>query len=449
MAIEKGVKLRVEILPDAGKMNDGLRTLKDALAKDHEQIRSIGAEWDKIFRDPKQPTIKALKRDEIEGGGEPAGSKPKGNDPLSEFARGVGGPLAKIGAIYDKLRGGIEGLGRVFAGAEKPSSTGSTGGGFFSGPAPRPQPAPVQGGSSGFTAPTKGPDLSKIGGQGKTPSVDIKSVGGEAAEAGEAGAAGEGIMAALGPIGMIAGAAVLAGTALKGLADAGFSAAAKANPAVVNRFQLAMDDMTAVIGQRFLPVVEFSTGIVRSFGDFLANALPSVGDVSSALEDLRPAMDEIKDAFADFAPLLKQIARQWLTDFAAGLKVAMLTVKQFVQSLRDFFGVEGDRKKNDQSSMGASAQQARVGGIDDIGKSILEAALGQGNMGKQDPQEKLENTLSKLIKSLEEMGGPIGDIAKWLREHGDAIGKEGAKDVVAPAIPLWQLLIMIKKGFRG
>lgn len=418
MAIERGLKLKVEILPEGGRMQDGLRTLKDSLKGSDEQVKKIGEEWDKIFRDAKQPTIKSPKQ---QGGGG------QGGDPISEFAKGVGGPLSQFGAIYDKLRGGIEGLSKAI---QTSGSGGSSGFSTASKPA---------GGSSGFSA-SKEMDLSKQGGGGKSPNMDFSA---EGAEAGEA-AGGEEAMAAAGPIGMIAGAALLGAAAIKGLADAAFNAAISAtalsNPVTVERFTIAMKDAEAVVGQRFRPVIDFATEVVRGFGDFLANALPTAGDVNEVLAEMRPAMAEVKDAFLDVAPLLKEMGKKILTDFAAGLKIVASTTKEVSKMFRQLLGESsGARDRGNDSSMGAAAQPARIGGIDDIGRMILEGALSQGSGGQQDPQKEMSTTLTKILELMDKNFPQLKEVSDTIKlgvkfltdgELGKDIGKamKGIRD---------------------
>jgi hypothetical protein len=63
--------------------------------------------------------------------------------------------------------------------------------------------------------------------------------------------------------------------ALFGTAAAGssffFRATSLANPAAMSRFTMAVDDATAVVGQRMIPALEQATRLIRRFGDFLAN----------------------------------------------------------------------------------------------------------------------------------------------------------------------------------
>jgi len=79
-------------------------------------------------------------------------------------------------------------------------------------------------------------------------------------------------------------------SAIKGVLETLTSFAAKANPAIFQMMGYAIDDVQAVIGRAFLPVLKMMVDGIRLFGDVLANLLPNEQEVSQALTELRQAM---------------------------------------------------------------------------------------------------------------------------------------------------------------
>ncbi len=247
------------------------------------------------------------------------------------------------------------------------------------------------GGKQGFGS---GLDLGKLMGGGEEAAGGADMVAG-----GEAAAGAEGLGAALGPIGIAVGAAVMG---LKIFTSAVITAANKAvqlaalnNPAVAERFQRALLDTEAVLGNRLIPVVNVMTKGMRLVGDILQTILPTEQDIAAAMSELDPVLKDLRDSAADLAPLLKdqlvlalEVTVDSLRLFADEIKVIAFLLKPL-----------GSGEKNQlKSSLGMAASQASTVGIEDISKRAIEAAYGQGAAG---PQERSANTLDKIYAFLE------------------------------------------------
>jgi len=87
------------------------------------------------------------------------------------------------------------------------------------------------------------------------------------------------------------------------------------NPAVFERFQLAVRDLFGVIGQSLAPVLELVTEGVRLFADVLATLLPTGSEVGDSLASIR-------EAFSSFADFIRSNMQYVLAAFH-GLLVAI------------------------------------------------------------------------------------------------------------------------------
>ncbi len=303
------------------------------------------------------------------------------NSFLSDIGIRLPPQLAKIVNLLNAFGGSK----KTAAGGEETSGgTGSIGGiaDMFKG-----------GGKQGFNA--GGIDIGKMMG-----GAEESAGGADMMLAGEAGEAGAGLAGALGPIGMAVGAAVVGlkmfTSAVIGAAQKTVALAAVNNPAVAERFQRSLLDAEGVIGNRLVPVVEMMTKGMRMVGDVLQTILPSERDVAVAMSELDPAINELREACADLAPLMKQTFRD-------ALEVTAFALHEFAETVHvatAFLGL--NTGKSLQSSLGMAASQASTVGIEDISKRAIEAAYGQGAGG---PQDRTASSAEKILKLLEEQLG--------------------------------------------
>jgi len=271
------------------------------------------------------------------------------------------------------------------------------------------------------------------GGKGAMASAGAEAGEGAAgAEAGEgaAGAAG-GLAAVAGPVGIAIAAAIGLGRALKGLADKALSMAEAANPAQSQRFQMMLADVSAVIGQRFGPMLEFATKVGRLFGDFLQTILPSEAEMQTLFAELQPALDDFKGALREIAPILKD-------GLKGGLMFAVAALKAFVGFIKPFLKMFGDGKKKPdlKSSVDQAPRPAKFQGIEDVGREAAERALSAAG-GTQDPVEANTAAMSELSKRMDEAVAKLGEVIKFfnpwlepLQKLAQWLGEPGNKEKV-------------------
>src|SRR5262249_593998 len=131
-------------------------------------------------------------------------------------------------------------------------------------------------------------------------------------------------------------------TVFMGITETLVSFAAKASPGLFRSWQIALDDVQAVIGHSFVPVLELMRDGVRLFGDVLANLLPNTNEVRSALSEFQAAFAsfgrEIRVILAEIGPSIRDVLIEGLQQLAHWLAVATRAVVLAVQRLRAAMG---------------------------------------------------------------------------------------------------------------
>lgn len=233
--------------------------------------------------------------------------------------------------------------------------------------------------------------------------VAVPEIGGIGAEGGAEAVGGVeaagGLGAAAGPVGMVAAAALVAGKAIFDLGEkaiqTGFQFAQIASPATMDLYNRAVLDSEAVLGQRFVPVVELATVAVRDVGDFFAEILPSTGEFRASLAEFKPALDDIRDAARDVAPIIKDVFGASLQLVAAGAKDVSSAVKFATIGFRALANNLGIPLGGPAvSSVGAAAGSVSIGSIEDVSRKMFEAAVGQGR--QIDSPTRSANSLERI-----------------------------------------------------
>lgn len=305
--------------------------------------------------------------------------------------------------------------------------------------------------------------LGKIGGIGGKAAAGVEGLMGGAG-GGVAGLiGGEGAGALLGgPVGLIAAAAVSAAKELwalgKAAVAAAFNLARLANPAYAERMDRAMLDAQAVVGQRFVPLMNVVTQVVRAFGDFLATVLPSTQAMRTAFDALRPAVDAIRRVFAVIAEALHPVFEA-LAEAGGGLMAAFSAVAGVIAdlytALRPLYIIVGVQlaaalkvvafqlqalalvvklttlplqilgklmaAPKLKDSTGAAPSEYRYIGVEDIGKQAALAALRSAG-GQKSPEEQSVGYLQKISGQIDDL---VANLADWLQKPSQA--KEDAK----------------------
>src|SRR5207302_2424404 len=122
---------------------------------------------------------------------------------------------------------------------------------------------------------------------------------GEAAAGAVAGEAAAGLGALVPVIGAVVAGVEIARTALNAFKEALFSWTQLASPAQFKQFQIAIEDVKAVIGSALLPVLELFREGVRLVGDVLANIIPNFSEVRAAMSPLFDAFTELGNSIRE------------------------------------------------------------------------------------------------------------------------------------------------------
>lgn len=186
-----------------------------------------------------------------------------------------------------------------------------------------------------------------------------------------------------------------------------------ASPGAGKRYEIAHQDVQAVIGQRLVPVLEIFTQGLRLAGDFLHTILPSAREVRQALAPLGDALRDVRSALAPIAYELKGELRSALSVVAVSLREAALALKLFTLSIPRLSGAP-----RLESSVGAAPRQASFGGVDDYAKRIYAGAYSSAGPG--DAAKQTATNTSRMVDILGQIkdrmqqgsaGGPAGTVA--------------------------------------
>ena len=214
--------------------------------------------------------------------------------------------------------------------------------------------------------------------------------------------AGTALLAGLGGLGGIAGfggalGGLLGGT--KGAAAGGAVGGAlggfvgAAAPGTMNRFNIAVEDVSGVIGQRLAPLFEqVLIPAIRLFGDFLQSVLPDAHDFREALAPLGELLDALREALAPVAAVIKDVLVVGLKILGEALKILVAIIKPILE----FFGLLGTDKKL-LPSEGAKARPIRFEDPLSAAKSVYQAAyLNVGAQGPDKQKTKIDQVLDEF-----------------------------------------------------
>lgn len=216
-------------------------------------------------------------------------------------------------------------------------------------------------------------------------------------------------------LGGVAGAAASIGApvakAVGGAASAvggmAMSTVGTANPATMEMFNQALEDIAGVIGQTLTPVIEALIPWIRTFGDFLASILPSAEQMREVMAPLAELLEVLRDAIEPIIPIIKEV-------LADALWLLAKVVKYLVEAIKwvlDMLGVEVKKggKSNWGSSMGAAAGSSSYSSVGDATKGMVAGAFGMGVGTVQDKQLKVAEQQLEVMKAIRDMnkGGGI------------------------------------------
>lgn len=427
-----------------------------------------------VVHDPTTPLLVHVTNfSQFPGAGTPrgAGSSPraaaakKGSGFASLIGPTLAAPLAQVAAAATAARAGLAGFTSVLAPLGR--LAGGVGRAVF-------DRAGTAAGRVGRTIATKAGRVGRIA--GVVGRAAGKAGGGAAGVAGGAiGAAGKALVG-LGVAAQAAGQAVLGA----GQAMAGF--VAKANPAALQMFERAVEDLTAVVGQALTPVFNLVTQGVRLladaltplapigatiaqamqpaiatskiFADFLAQGIGQFGKVvagvAPAFEAVGVAVLAVLEAFRPLFELLLDLAGGVLATAGKALATAVTaavpyisafakaigSVVEFVsRGVRDLLALVGINLPKAEglkegSSVGAAVRQAQFGQVGDALRKAQTSAYTIGNAAAN-PQALIAQNTADLKKRADDIYDEIRNlpenIARKMKEFVTGGAKQAAE----------------------
>jgi hypothetical protein len=228
-------------------------------------------------------------------------------------------------------------------------------------------------------------------------------VGGEGAaagaEGGSAGLAGAGVAA----IGVAAGAMIavkafgMLKEKLNDLAQFTLQAVGKANPAAIERLNLAFDDLQAVAGHALTPVVEVATDAVRLLADVFQDIMPGTNEVRDALQPIKDFIQDLRPALAEITPIIRDFISLGVKGLGEALKWLQGIFHEFMSGL----GLKGKLA----SSVGAAAKPLQFGTQEQFAKQAYAAAYlaSQGTAGSVRKERSLVDIADDIYKDVEKL----------------------------------------------
>jgi hypothetical protein len=234
------------------------------------------------------------------------------------------------------------------------------------------------------------PELEKIG---KTAAGAAKGLG--LFHAGLAGAVKAG---AAGVTGMLTGPLAAAGAltgAFTGIVDMASRFVGALNPALLEQLQFAFDDLFAVIGRAFVPIIGAAIPIVRTFADALV-----------------PVIDGLIPVMSSLADTLLTVAVPYIQIFSSMLSMATPFLKQFAEAIN---GVAGELMNSIQPMLTAIMPLYKelfgvivelIPVVGEIAKSLMEAFTPIIRL--------LVAVVAPVLKFVGQLLGLLGKAIAWL-----------------------------------
>jgi hypothetical protein len=205
---------------------------------------------------------------------------------------------------------------------------------------------------------------------------------------------------------------------------------AKVNPGLVEKLELAFENIFAVIGQSLEPVLEAILPLIQKFGDFIATILPSQAAMNDYVEALKPLFDTLTDVMQKLGPYIHVVIEalmqltslfEWIRNFI------------FHELLGAALGVIPDLGGN-KSSQGAAFRQASYSGIQELGSSFAQAAFSEGT-DTQSPQQKQVGFLEEIRNYVNAIKQFVEDIAHAPAKLAENLGDRAGQAWDATGIP--------------
>lgn len=179
------------------------------------------------------------------------------------------------------------------------------------------------------------------------------------------------------------------GAAAAGIYAGGMAAVGTRSPGTVDQFEMALKDVSAVIGETFIPVMEMATDYFHMVGDVLANVLPNAAEMRDILGPLKGTFKDLFDAIKPLLPLFKGTLKtvlEWLVEALSMMAKAVTKIVDMLPKPEDGEKkVQRDLEQFDKkrAELGDKAEKflhkdvptGKLYGYNDEGRKKLEADL--------------------------------------------------------------------------
>ncbi len=182
--------------------------------------------------------------------------------------------------------------------------------------------------------------------------------------------------------------------------------ASKTGTGRVQQLQMAIDDVQAVIGHAFLPVIDIMKNAVRTLGDVLASILPNSSEAEAALsgfkEGLREIFDEIRNIAREIGPSIRsglvtalQVLGEVVRAVSHYITIAARTIREALETL----GLANPNAQQ-RSSVGAAARTAQFDSAESYQQRLQQAAFSAGGGGptQADVPQLMRDSLDRLTQ---------------------------------------------------
>jgi hypothetical protein len=195
----------------------------------------------------------------------------------------------------------------------------------------------------------------------------------------------------------------------------------KANPAVFAQFQLALDDLMAVIGQALVPLfTNFLIPALRIAGDALTYLFPIFSALTVALKPVLDVFEFMTDVTYELFSALGAVVQKITPYFVAFTKVLGDMVRQlgkWIQDILGYLGIDiGEFGAERGISVGASARTAQTGSIESVIQKAQAVAFG-GPGGIGDPARATATGVAALNAKAEEIYKAMLKIPSQIGEY--------------------------------
>ena len=239
-----------------------------------------------------------------------------------------------------------------------------------------------------------------------------------------------------------------------------------ANPAVYNQLQFAFQDLSAVVGRVFVPVIRAAIPIVRALADAVATSVPVLGsiftNIANVVKDLSPALKEAQIGFIQISQAIARVANIFINgaktifkadDIVSAVDVITSAITKLVLSfeaiaeaindiiqtgnLRSLVGIferineraallkDIARDTQIRSSVGAAPRQATLSSFEDIGRNAAKAAFSQSSVDPAVESLQVQKDIAKynalIAEQTAKMAGKAFTVDEFLQQLKQAV----------------------------